>query len=345
MLVLLGIIFALVSILPFLIKRIEHNLEFFLLAMGLAASIAGGVLSLELLWEVMTSHLLYLITAAVLTAGLLFKLLNMAIRRAINAAIVFVPFKILIFGLIILLGLGASVITAIIASLLLVEIVSLLPISRGERIKLSVLACFSIGLGAALTPVGEPLSTIVVSKLHADFWFLFREIGPYIFPCIVGLGCLGAFFVKQGENLAEADNPVEELEEIGETETYASVSIRALKVFLFIVALELLGAGFKPFIDTFMVRWDSRVLYWANTASAILDNATLAAAEISAKLTAEQIRAILMGLLISGGMLIPGNIPNIITAGRLKISSRDWAHLGVPIGLALMAIYFAILYL
>nr|WP_278428772.1 DUF1646 family protein [Caldanaerobacter subterraneus] len=29
-----------------------------------------------------------------------------------------------------------------------------------------------MGFGAALTPVGEPLATIVVSKLHADFFIL-----------------------------------------------------------------------------------------------------------------------------------------------------------------------------
>ena len=46
--------------------------------------------------------------------------------------------------------------------------------------------------------------------------------------------------------------------------------------------------------------------------SAILDNATLAAAEIGPALTESQIKSALMGLLISGGMLIPGNIPNII---------------------------------
>jgi predicted cation transporter len=51
-----------------------------------------------------------------------------------------------------------------------------------------------------------------------------------------------------------------------------------------------------------------------------------------------------MGLSIAGGMLIPGNIPNIVAAGRLKISMKEWAKVGVPIGLAVMAIYFIILY-
>ena len=51
-------------------------------------------------------------------------------------------------------------------------------------------------------------------------------------------------------------------------------------VFAFIFALELLGAGFKPVIDTYVIHLDSRLLYWGNMISAILDNATLAAAEV-----------------------------------------------------------------
>jgi predicted cation transporter len=50
-----------------------------------------------------------------------------------------------------------------------------------------------------------------------------------------------------------------------------------------------------------------------------------------------------MGLLIAGGMLIPGNIPNIICAKKLSIKSREWARFGVPLGLAMMAGFFIIL--
>ena len=56
-----------------------------------------------------------------------------------------------------------------------------------------------------------------------------------------------------------------------------------------------------------------------------------------------QIVAALMGLLIAGGMLVPGNIPNIIAAGKLKIESREWARVGVPVGMAMMLVMFVIL--
>jgi predicted cation transporter len=50
-----------------------------------------------------------------------------------------------------------------------------------------------------------------------------------------------------------------------------------------------------------------------------------------------------MGLLVAGGMLIPGNIPNIVAANRLRISMKEWAVLGVPIGMVIMIIFFVIL--
>jgi len=50
-----------------------------------------------------------------------------------------------------------------------------------------------------------------------------------------------------------------------------------------------------------------------------------------------------MGLLISGGMLIPGNIPNIVAAGRLGITSREWARVGLLAGIPLMVVCFVVL--
>ena len=84
-------------------------------------------------------------------------------------------------------------------------------------------------------------------------------------------------------------------------------------------------------------------LYWANISSAALDNATLAAAELSPRMDIDRIRAVLIALLVSGGMLIPGNIPNIICAEKLGIKSREWARAAVPLGLVMMTVYFVAL--
>ena len=127
-------------------------------------------------------------------------------------------------------------------------------------------------------------------------------------------------------------------------ETVKDVVMRAVKVYVFIMALVLLGDGFKPIIFTYFTQIPSTILFWVNMVSAILDNATLAAAEIGPALSELQIKSILMGLLIAGGMLIPGNIPNIISASKLGITSKEWARLGVPMGLVSMAIYFVIIF-
>ncbi len=60
--------------------------------------------------------------------------------------------------------------------------------------------------------------------------------------------------------------------------------------------------------------------------SAVLDNPTLAAAEIGSALSVKQIKSAVLGLIIAGGMPIPGNIPNIIAAGKLEITSKEWAR-------------------
>jgi len=42
-------------------------------------------------------------------------------------------------------------------------------------------------------------------------------------------------------------------------------------------------------------------------------------------------------------LLIPGNFPNIVSAGTLKIRSAAWAKIGVPMGLVMLGIYFAVI--
>ncbi|HHW40757.1 MAG TPA: DUF1646 family protein [Syntrophomonadaceae bacterium] len=338
MLIGLVIILLLILTLPFLVKKVENNMELFLLVMGLLATICSGVINNSLIVGILKNHLLYMITAAVLFSGILFKILQGRIKRVLDIVLRFIPLKVFIFLMVIALGLMSSMITAIVAALVLVEIISNLPMRRSDKIRTVVVACFAIGLGAVLTPIGEPLSTIVVSRLEQDFWYLAEEMGMLIIPGIVAMGLLGGIMIRRGT--PEIDDDVHHQE----TESYSEILLRSAKVFVFILALEFLGAGFKPVIDKYLIHLDSKVLYPINMLSAVLDNATLAAAEISHKMNSTQIGAILMGLLISGGMLIPGNIPNIISANKLKISSQEWAWHGMPLGLVMIAIYYLVLF-
>lgn len=333
------VVLVLVLVLPLGVKIVENNLEIFLFIMGVLAALISQALNVDLLVSIAQNEFIYMITAAVLVAGFVFKYVKHHVRRGVGVLVQKIHTPLFIFLLIVVLGFLSSLVTAIIAALLLVEVVRVMPLTRQAKVRLTIVACFSIGLGAVLTPVGEPLATVVTSRLHGGFWYLASLLSGDILVGIVLLGVFGAVLCGRGGAKIEVDL-------VGESpdESVKDIVVRAAKILLFVIALELLGAGFKPMIDNYVIQLDSQILFWINMVSAILDNATLASAEISAAMSVAQIRAILLGLLISGGMLIPGNIPNIISAHQLKISSRDWAKLGVPVGLVLMAGFFVVLF-
>ncbi len=341
----LFVIFFLVLILPFKVRVVEENLEPFFLIMGIIAVTVSGLWSVHLIEEairapVSIGGLPIGIFQVVLIAGLFIHRFNRKIYGGISSLMGRIGFNKFVFIIIAFLGLISSIISVIVTAVILSEIVSAIPIDRKKKIEFTVIACFSVGLGAALTPVGEPLSTIAVSNLsgepyHADFFFLLRLLGAYIIPGIFALAIFGYYRIGRIK-LERAEIPEY-------TETIRTVIVRAIRVYVFVSALILLGGGLKPLVVWFFTKIPSQVLYWVNTISAILDNATLAAAEIHPELSIMQIKSALIGLLISGGMLIPGNIPNIVAAGRLRITMKEWARFGVPVGMVIMVVYFLIL--
>ncbi len=343
LLIALCAIFIAVLVGPFLNRTIEGNLELFLFIMGATSATVSSAWSRDLIYEGLSAPIS--ITLAVLGAGLLFHYLRSAIEHGMRRVLITVPLPTLVCAGIIILGLLSSVISAIIAALLLVEFITVLPLHRRAEVNLTIVACFAIGLGAALTPLGEPLATIVVSKLsgapyHAGFAYLFKLLGSYIVPAVILIGAGGILLVRQ-----IPDDTQEGLFAEPHEERLFEVFARSVKVYVFVMALILLGAGFKPLIDIYVTRISSQALFWANMVSAVLDNATLAAAEIGPSLNANQTKSALLGLLIAGGMLIPGNIPNIIAAHALHIKSTEWARLGVPLGLIIMTATAALLFL
>jgi predicted cation transporter len=361
----LFIIFLIVLIGPFKIKIIEQNLEVFLFICGVLSltisgyahlfDAAGQLIETGWRWAIVEEALvapLYIsnslhlpigIVQVVLVVGLIIYKWHKPIHGAIRTMTEKFSLKVMAFILIAVLGLVSSVISAILAAIILVEMVNALPLTRKSKIDLTVISCFSIGLGAALTPLGEPLSTIAISKLsgppyHATFTYLIEQLAIYIIPGIIAFGIVGMFF------LGKVDTKDKSLKAEDYNETVKDVIMRAVKVYVFIMALVFLGDGFKPIIFEYIAKMPPEALYWVNTVSAILDNATLTAAEIGPTFSQLQINAALMGLLIAGGMLIPGNIPNIISAGKLGITSKEWARLGLPLGFVTMVIYFIILF-
>ena len=203
----LAVIMVLVLILPFLVHRVEKQLEAFLFVMGCLAVTISGLWSRHLVKEALLDPIK--ITLAVLIAGMIFKFIRPKIGKWTHAFASKFGYSTLFFIIVVGLGLSSSIITAIIAALILAEVISVLKLPRATEVRLVVIACFSIGLGAVLTPIGEPLSTIAVSKLkgepyHADFFFLLQLLGKWVIPLVVLLGIFSLFFgIKhEGKKLA-----------------------------------------------------------------------------------------------------------------------------------------------
>src|SRR5690606_17146198 len=84
-----------------------------------------------------------MITIAVLVAGLLFKWLAGPLEKGVMATVRVLPVRLFLALTVVLLGFLSSVITAMIAALVLVEIVSVLRLDRRSELTAVVLACFS----------------------------------------------------------------------------------------------------------------------------------------------------------------------------------------------------------
>ena len=163
---------------------------------------------------------------------------------------------------------------------------------------------------------------IVIAKLkeepnNASYWFLFTQFWQLVLPGALYFGGLAGIFVKKGpEDEGLSENRVEKMRDI---------LFRSARTYLFVMALVSRGTGFMPIIDAYIPKLPAAGLFWLNSISisAILDNATLAAAEVGPVMSMKQLEYALLSLIIAGGMLIPGNIPNIIAAGKLKIKSKE----------------------
>lgn len=332
---------VLVLALPLSVQKIEENLEIFLFVCGIAAVSIAQLWSGRLVLTALKDPLK--ITAAVFLAGLLFRRYHASLGRVTHQLGRAIGWKSAIFLIVFVLGITSSVITAIIAALVLSEIAVVLPLNKKNRIKFIVYGCYAIGLGAVLTAIGEPLGTVVISKLHgepyhATFFFLIQHLGWYVLAgtlIMAGL-CTRLPLDEQQDNHASLAHEQAEY-------SFKSIVLRAGKIYLFVMALVFLGDGLKPLALKVIAPLSHNALYFINILSAVLDNATLAAIEITPSISEVSLTFLLISLIISGGMLIPGNIPNIICASKLKIKSKEWARTALPLGAVLLVGYFVVL--
>ena len=233
----LGLILIAVLVGPIFIKPVERNIELFFLSVGTLASIVTGQFGWPLVHAAVTEPIA--LTIAVLVFGGLRGSPGRSFDQGVQRLRTVVSARWIYFALIMALGLLSSVITAVIAALLLVEAIAMLKLDRPSETAAVVLACFAIGLGAALTPVGEPLGTIAISALGADFWYLMRLLGPLVVAGIVIVAVISLFISPQSGASLYAARPEDGWKEI---------VLRAVRVYAFVAGLVGLSWGMRPLV-------------------------------------------------------------------------------------------------
>lgn len=321
---------------PLISPWVEKRIEWFILAMGILAATVSWSWSETMIMEAILRPMK--VCGAILAGSLLFSFSHDNLQNGIRRVLGRLGPRCTVGVAVFLTGISAMFLTAAVAVLVLVEILYVLRLERDAEINVAVLGCFAIGLGGGLTPIAGPVPAIAMAKLAfaaypIDTFYLFNLIGPWAIPSILTMGIIAGLFF--GKLQTGSVKPVEE-----DPLSLWTILILTLKMYVFIVGLVFLGAGLVPLIDTYLIGASPGVLYWVNAISAVIDGATLASVEISPRMSQAQIRYILVGLLIAGGALVTGNAPNLVAAHKLKISNREWAKAGLPIGGLMMLFYF-----
>jgi predicted cation transporter len=327
-----AVILVLLLLGPLAIAKIERNIELYCLALGVLATILGTGFTRDLISQAL--HEPVAISVAVMVAALLFGWARPGLDRVFRRLRRRVSRPVLTAATVFAIAAVSSVITAVVAALVLVEVIGLLHLARDKRVRVTVAGCFAIGLGASLTPLGEPLSTLAARALDLHFLGLFDLLAPWVFPGVLVSSIVAGAFARGEYDEAHAGAHV--------SQSYAAILVQTARMFAFIAGLVLLGDACGPIANEYVSKMSNDLLFWANTVSAALDNATLVALEVH-RMTIPRAREAILALLVSGGMLIPGNIPNIVSAASLRIGSVAWAKIGVPMGLGMLGIYFALI--
>lgn len=337
--ILLAIVVLNLLVWPLTCKKVENNLEIFLLGVGAVAVTIIGGWSTQFIYQTLNAPVN--VAFIVLVVSVIFSNYSRYIFR-----ILFILFKnleprysfaILVF----LLGMTSSVFSVTVAALVLAEVLKVVNLERDLTVQVTVYACYAIGLGAVLTPLAEPMGLIISSALsgpphHADFFFLLRNFFWWIMPGILVMSAAAGFAVRNTGTRVE-------LHIREDKESYKSMLKRTGHIFMFVAALNLISTGLRPLAQSTIGYLSGKVLFLANAISVIIDNATLAAIEITPNITADNLVYMVIGLAAFGSMLVQGNLPNIVAAEKLGIKSREWARVAVPAGLVLMTAYFAVI--
>ena len=338
---LLGIVVANLLVWPLASRWVESHLEIYLLAVGAAAVTISGGWSVDFIYETLQ----YPVNVAfiVLVVSVIFNNYSRYIFRVLFAFFRKLEPQYSFALLVFLLGITSSLVSVTVAALVLAEVLKVVNLERLSTVRITVFACYAIGLGAVLTPLAEPLGLIINNALtgaphFADFFFLMRHFFVWIAPAILLLSAAAGYSARHAGTTMQMH--IRE-----DKETYGSMLRRTWHIYMFVAALNLISAGLRPLAQSTITHLGGKVLFLANAVSVIIDNATLAAIEIVPTISMNDLIYMVIGLAAFGSMLVQGNLPNIVAAEKLGIKSREWASVAVPTGLVLMGAYFIILWI
>ena len=338
---LLGIVVANLLVWPLASRWVESHLEIFLLMVGAAAVTISGGWSVDFIYETLQ----YPVNVAfiVLVVSVIFNNYSRYIFRVLFAFFRKLEPQYSFALLVFLLGITSSLVSVTVAALVLAEVLKVVNLERLSTVRITVFACYAIGLGAVLTPLAEPLGLIINNALtgaphFADFFFLMRHFFVWIAPAILLMSAAAGYSARHAGTTMQMH--IRE-----DKETYGSMLRRTWHIYMFVAALNLISAGLRPLAQSTITHLGGKVLFLANAVSVIIDNATLAAIEIVPPISMNDLIYMVIGLAAFGSMLVQGNLPNIVAAEKLGIKSREWASVAVPTGLVLMGAYFIILWI
>lgn len=338
---LLGIVVANLLVWPLASRWVESHLENFLLMVGAAAVTISGGWSVDFIYETLQ----YPVNVAfiVLVVSVIFNNYSRYIFRVLFAFFRKLEPQYSFALLVFLLGITSSLVSVTVAALVLAEVLKVVNLERLSTVRITVFACYAIGLGAVLTPLAEPLGLIINNALtgaphFADFFFLMRHFFVWIAPAILLMSAAAGYSARHAGTTMQMH--IRE-----DKETYGSMLRRTWHIYMFVAALNLISAGLRPLAQSTITHLGGKVLFLANAVSVIIDNATLAAIEIVPTISMNDLIYMVIGLAAFGSMLVQGNLPNIVAAEKLGIKSREWASVAVPTGLVLMGAYFIILWI
>src|ERR1700736_5033149 len=133
---------------PLLSNVIERNLEVYCLILGALGVTLARAWSRELIWRAASAP--RAITVAVLIAGICFGHFRPALDAAFRRLRTRLSRPLLTAATVVLIGLVSSLITAIVAALMLIEAIGMLRLEHRSRNQVAVAGCFAIGLGAVI---------------------------------------------------------------------------------------------------------------------------------------------------------------------------------------------------